>query len=334
MFPSASAIFHLPVFLSNTGAYFPFITFSKSCCLNSSSACATLLASVKDKTTGKYILVDTKTGEPHPNGKTYTTSVSAKKDLGSSSLVSRTAKGAFGLAKGAIKLGAKGIVGGVKLGAKGIKSVRGIAKEAKELTGQAYDEAVERFNDAEKASYYSNEVRFMDREQIMVKCKRKLVAKGLYESVIDNKNCRGAKYCKSVYVAYKGADGKLEICNVQMVGSAVSAWIDFRNKNKSLNGYGVSVQSAVQKTKGATTYYEPVFRLTKALDKAILDQAVELDKQLQTYLKAYFSLKSQEVNDSIVQETVAEAQPTPAPKSESAAPSPVPEVIGGDDLPF
>lgn len=102
---------------------------------------------VKDKVTGKYFLVDTKTGEAHPNGKPYSTAISAKKDLGNASIVG----GAWSLTKGAVKLGAKGVVGGVKLGIKGYKAAKGIGKQAikegEELVGQAAEAYQQKIND-------------------------------------------------------------------------------------------------------------------------------------------------------------------------------------------
>ena len=198
---------------------------------------------------------------------------------------------------------------------------------------------VKGFNKEANVSFYSNEVRYLDREQFIVRCKGKVVAKGLYEAVIDSKECRGAKYCKSVYIAFRNAEGKLEISNVAMLGSALSAWIDFRNKNKKLSGYAVAVKAAVQKQNGATTYFEPVFSLApfaKETAEATMKEAVALDVELQKYLKAYFANKAQELQNSVVEVLEPVAEHKEEQKSESlsaSAPAFVPNVTD-DDLPF
>ena len=101
---------------------------------------------VKDKVSGKYSLVDEKTGEAHPNGKTYSTSVSAKKDLGNASIVGEVAGGLWSVTKGAVKLGAKGVVGGAKLAGKGFRSGKKLAKKAGEAIAEGSEEAQNKLN--------------------------------------------------------------------------------------------------------------------------------------------------------------------------------------------
>lgn len=97
---------------------------------------------VKDKVTGKYFLVDTKTGEAHPNGKPYSTAISAKKDLGNASIVG----GAWSLAKGTVRLGVKGIKGGVKLGRMATASGRNLMKKGGEVVDEASEAYMEKMN--------------------------------------------------------------------------------------------------------------------------------------------------------------------------------------------
>ena len=59
---------------------------------------------IKDEATGRYYIIDSKTGEPHPGGKTYSNTASAKKDLGNASLVGDVVGFAWKGTKGAVKL--------------------------------------------------------------------------------------------------------------------------------------------------------------------------------------------------------------------------------------
>ena len=108
---------------------------------------------VKDKTTGRYSLIDSNTGESHPNGKTYSNSASAKKDLGNASLVGDIAGLAWKGTKGAVKLTGKGIVSGAKLAGKASQSVKGTTKilgqKVEKLTGKALEE----FNRIQKQKF-------------------------------------------------------------------------------------------------------------------------------------------------------------------------------------
>lgn len=95
---------------------------------------------IKNLITGKYFIVDTKTGNPHPNNKEYLTTATAKKDLGNASIVGDVGRVAL---KGA-KLAGKGVVGGARLTGKVVGSLRGSARkglsEASKLTGEALEQ--------------------------------------------------------------------------------------------------------------------------------------------------------------------------------------------------
>jgi hypothetical protein len=94
---------------------------------------------VKNKATGRYTLIDSKTGTPHPNNQEYVTSISAKKDLenlGNASLVGKVAGGVWSLTKGTLSLGMKGAKGSVRLGKKMFKK----GEEAVEEITDAFNE--------------------------------------------------------------------------------------------------------------------------------------------------------------------------------------------------
>jgi hypothetical protein len=140
---------------------------------------------------------------------------------------------------------------------------------------------VKGFSDADGGGIWSNEVRDTRKDILTVRTKRGIKAQGLWKEDIKN-SVEGARYCRSVYIAFKDDDGDLVIGNIQMQGSANSAWIEF-SRNTKIYGVGIQITGSVEQKKGATTYYEPVFQVIEA-NEATIAEAVELDKELQEYL--------------------------------------------------
>lgn len=165
------------------------------------------------------------------------------------------------------------------------------------------------FSDQYQGSFGSNEVR-STKDNLKVVCYGKNnkgekqvfdIAEGSYESIKDKLKAEGAKYTKSVYAVLVGDDNQLELVNFQFSGSALKPFFDI---NASDDGAVIGMRkNEEEQKKGKTVYYEPEFvKLTKTPDN-ILTQAVALDKQLQEYLKSYFS-KSNELEE--VKEVVNE----------------------------
>ena len=142
------------------------------------------------------------------------------------------------------------------------------------------------YSKTDKCGYYSNEVRDLKKEILVVKNKTGECEKGLYADIIRSEHIKGAKYCQSVYIAHKESE-TLVIANIQMVGSCLSAWIDFRKKNDVYKG-AVSVSGFEEKVNGKTTYNEPIFKFIP-VSETTKKEAIELDKILQEYLVKYFN---------------------------------------------
>jgi len=123
----------------------------------------------------------------------------------------------------------------------------------------------------------------------------------IYEEVITNRSCNGAKYCQSVYIAER-IDEKLVICNLQLVGAALSAWIDFRKKTKVFDG-AIVIEEQKEGKKGKTVYQIPVFRKIEVTPESD-EEAKSLDKQLQDYLTIYFKKTGEAIAASHVEEKV------------------------------
>lgn len=140
------------------------------------------------------------------------------------------------------------------------------------------------FNDAAGSGYWSNEVRNVKEDILVVRDKTGICAKGVYDEVIRHRATIGCKFSQSVYIAY--FEGKvLTLGNIQMVGSAVGSWFDFR-KETDVFKCAIVVNTALAAKKGKTDYFMPVFSPFAISEKTELE-AIALDKELQAYLLDY-----------------------------------------------
>jgi hypothetical protein len=186
------------------------------------------------------------------------------------------------------------------------------------------------YNKEDKSGYWSNEVRDIKKELMVVRTKKGVAAKGTYDQVIDSKDTRGSKYCQSVYIAYK--DGKnLAICNLGLTGSAVSAWIEFCKTNKIMEG-AIAVESATDEVNGVTKYKKPVFKKITTTPESE-QKAKELDAELQDYLTKYFKKTQQQIADTHIVEHIP-TENKPIEREVRRAPEPILAEDPISDLPF
>lgn len=142
------------------------------------------------------------------------------------------------------------------------------------------------YDDRNQSGYWANEVRNIKTDKLIVRNKKGVVFEGLYADLRET----GTKYCQSVYIAFY-KDDKLVIGNLALTGAALSAWIDFRKKAKIYEG-AIQVKEMIEGRKGKTVYQTPVFQMITVKEETE-QQAIELDKELQEYLKAYFERMGQ-----------------------------------------
>lgn len=142
--------------------------------------------------------------------------------------------------------------------------------------------------DEDESGYWSNEVRNIKKDELTVKTSKRTWSVDVYDNLADVR-AKGAKYAKSVYIAYK--DGtQLAIGNIKMSGAALTAWIEFTKKTDVYKCAVVLKGKSDVQTKGKTEYYLPVFESNK-VSPDTNEHAVELDRELQEYLRVYFSVK-------------------------------------------
>lgn len=137
----------------------------------------------------------------------------------------------------------------------------------------------------DSSSYWSNEVRRTGEDELTVRTSRGIKEVGLYRDLDVRK--WGAKFAKSIYIAYKDENGNYTIGRFKAYGSALGVWMDLAKRYVLDNGKVVLVGSQ-EATNGSTTYNMPVFKWdhSTAEEDTI---AKDLDERLQIFLKYYLA---------------------------------------------
>lgn len=148
------------------------------------------------------------------------------------------------------------------------------------------------WHDASESGIYSNEVHDTRNEPFVVKAfkMREPIAEGFYADIKDKVKASGGNFVLNCYVAFTNDARELVLGSIQFHGSALGAFMEFEN-DKEVRPliYKRGIQIADSKTgkKGGITFKVPVFKLLD-LPKDVDEQATEIDRQLQDYLKSYF----------------------------------------------
>jgi hypothetical protein len=160
------------------------------------------------------------------------------------------------------------------------------------------------FNERAKAGIYSNEVSDLRSEELNVRVfKTDISIAGLYENIKDKAKGIGAKFTKSVYGALVTGKDSLELVNFQLSGSAFGGWMD---KKVDVSKQGVRVMGLADGEKGAIKYKIPVF-VGFEISDSLRAKAIEMDKELQEFLKQY---RSKQVEEKEAHSYKAELPPT------------------------
>lgn len=175
------------------------------------------------------------------------------------------------------------------------------------------------FDEKSQSGLWANEVRDLKSEVLRVRSKGGPVIEGLYGDIRDRLRASGGKFASSIYLAYKDGD-ELAIGNLVVVGSSLSAWIEFTNGRRIDSDPGVSITGFTEQRKGATVYHSPVFeRMDVSGDT--LSKASELDVQLQPYLNESLQARAEAISQESSQEPPADPWGSqPAQSFQPAAP--------------
>lgn len=174
------------------------------------------------------------------------------------------------------------------------------------------------YNERAKKGMYSNEVRDLKKEALVVKCGGNIVAEGFYQQIKDRVNNLGGSYAVNCYMVFK-EEGVYKIGSMMLKGAALGPWIDFEKANRdALYKKAIRIFGSTNHKKGKVEFKAPKFFL-REVDEKSDEEASRLDaEKLQPYLKAYFARTATDQLD----------QRTPhSPEDENQARG------GGDDVP-
>lgn len=139
------------------------------------------------------------------------------------------------------------------------------------------------FSDSTQSGIYSNEVHSLANQTLNVRTfKGNFGIVGKYADIKDRISKMGGKFVKSVYAGMIFGD-KLELVNFRLSGISFSSWMD---KKVDVRSQAVLIQKCDDGKKGKVEYKIPIYEVGE-VTKELMDQAVEMDKQLQAFLKSY-----------------------------------------------
>lgn len=196
------------------------------------------------------------------------------------------------------------------------------------------------FHKPSKSGIWSNEVTDTRQFDLVVKSRKEgILAEGRYREIKDRVARVGGHFTSNLYIAFKGEDGQLVIGSLRLRGAALGVWMDFRKANRStLYDKAVSINGFKEDSSGNITFRVPIFAIkdtTAETDKA----ALELDKQLRTWLDAYLKRNTRDQVDAannsgqhVDDESVSYNENERTFDPVNAGPEPPP--ITDDDIPF
>lgn len=193
-------------------------------------------------------------------------------------------------------------------------------------------------NDSD-SGIYSNEVKDTVQETMIVKAfKGGVIAQGFYRQIRDRVAAAGGKFVNNCYIAFKEADN-LKIGSLQFKGAALNAWVEFKKAHRSdLYKKAVAITGKTEGKKGKITYCIPVFAIRDITDDTN-EAATALDRELQTYMKAYFQRSrvdqvAQPPKDEEYSQERTEPEPAEVRSHRDPDFDPTPKPDEDEDIPF
>jgi hypothetical protein len=176
--------------------------------------------------------------------------------------------------------------------------------------------AVSGYCEPEQSSIWSNKIADVSKDILSARTKRGVFAKGTWKDIKGECAALGGKFATILYVAYKDkGDDNFKLGQFEVVGSSLTAWIDYTsNKNKAQVG-GMNVTLGNEKKKGATIYFEPCFEPIVIPDH-VLNLCKDIDRDLQEYFKLSASVQDSE--ESVFVEDYKEEATEESEQSEEA----------------
>ena len=144
------------------------------------------------------------------------------------------------------------------------------------------------WHDASASGIYSNEVRDIKQDVLVVKAfKGGLLAEGTYSTIRDRIIAQDGHFTANLYVAIKVGD-ELSIASVQLKGAALSSWMDFAKKNRvDIYKKAIRCKGYEEGTKGKIKFRTPIFSIAEVSPETDA-KALDCDRVLQEFLTGYF----------------------------------------------
>lgn len=182
---------------------------------------------------------------------------------------------------------------------------------------------VKGWHDASESGIFANEVKDTRAEPLVVKAFHGgTIAEGFYKAIRDKVVAAGGHFVANCYIAYRDDNDEMQIGSIQFKGAALSAWMEFAKDNRGdLYKQAIRITGTKEGKKGNIKFQTPTFALHPISEEAN-ESATELDRQLQEYLKSYFS-----------RTRVEQATPPPT-NGHSEEPSEPPPAGDDDEIPF
>jgi hypothetical protein len=138
------------------------------------------------------------------------------------------------------------------------------------------------------SGFWSNAVKNLKTQEIIVKSKEGVEARGLYADIKDKK---GFNYIKGLYIAYYD-EKVLTIGFLKFKGSSTGAWFDYTKVNRDIYAGSITIKKRSDVIHGEKgDYYTPVLVHNPNITEESETAALELDKGLQEYLRRYFAMQ-------------------------------------------
>jgi hypothetical protein len=168
------------------------------------------------------------------------------------------------------------------------------------------------WHDASDSGIFSNEVRDTRTDVLVVKSfKGGDIANGLYANIRDKVKANGGKFVANIYCGMKIGNDGLSICSIQFKGAAFSAWAEFVKAHRGeLYKKAIVITGSTQEKKGATIFHVPVFAM-KDVSPETEATAIELDKELQSYLSVKLTTAKSSPSEPIQEHPEYEPQEHP-----------------------
>lgn len=188
-----------------------------------------------------------------------------------------------------------------------------------------------------RGGIFSNEVRDVRSDRLLVRFfdQKETIAEGLWQNIKDKVTLAQGKFCTSIYIAFKDADGKLKIGNLKVIGCSLTPWFDFEKKHgKEIWEKGVCIKEIAEGKEGGISYKAPVFSITE-ISKESDDAAGVLQNEVKEYLKTYLAnnLAAKAEAAPAASAPAAQREPDELPSSQHP-PEPESTPPDSDDVPF